>query len=41
VEQLIDEIRDSKADQKVTITIRRDGESIELEATLGELKYAP
>lgn len=41
VEQLIDEIRDSKADQKITITIRRDGESIELEATLGELKYSP
>lgn len=41
VEQLIDEIRDSKADQKVIITIRRDGESIELEATLGELKYSP
>lgn len=41
VEQLIDEIRDSKADQKVTMTIRRDGESIALEATLGELKYAP
>jgi serine protease Do len=41
VEQLIDEIRDSKADQKVTIAIQRDGESIELEVTLGELKYAP
>ena len=41
VEQLIDEIRDSKAEQKVTITIRRDGESMELEAALGELKYAP
>ncbi|MBM3963629.1 MAG: PDZ domain-containing protein [Planctomycetes bacterium] len=41
VEQLIDEIRDSKADQRVIITIGRDGESMDLEATLGELKYSP
>jgi len=41
VEQLIDEIRDSKADQRVIITIGRDGELMDLEATLGELKYSP
>lgn len=41
VEQLIDAIRDATAEATVHLTLRRDDQSIDVEAKLGELSFAP
>lgn len=41
VEQAIDTIRDTPAGQSIEIELERDGQSLVVQATLGELSFAP
>jgi len=41
VEQAIDTIRDTAAGQTIEIELERDGQSLVVQATLGELSFAP
>jgi S1-C subfamily serine protease len=41
VEQAIDTIRDTPAGESIQIHLQRDGQSIVVQAILGELSFAP
>jgi S1-C subfamily serine protease len=41
VEQAIDTIRDTSAGESIRVHLQRDGQSIVVQATLGELNFAP
>jgi S1-C subfamily serine protease len=41
VEQAIDTIRDTPAGETIDIQLQRDGQTLVVQATLGELRFAP